>query len=112
MKRGEIRYADFGGRAGRRPVIIVTATEIIPVLNAITCAPITTTVRGIATRVSLGMKEGLRRKSEAACEALTTLHKTDFDPSALGALSESRFADLDSAIMRALDIKRAHLPLL
>lgn len=110
MRRGEIRYADAGGGFGRRPVLIVTATEIIPVLNAVTCAPVTTSVRGIPTRVPLGRAEGLSRKSEAACEALMTLSKSDIDAAPIGSLDESRFLDLDRAVARALDIRRANLP--
>ncbi|MBI4730222.1 MAG: type II toxin-antitoxin system PemK/MazF family toxin [Acidobacteria bacterium] len=110
MRRGEIRYADAGGGFGRRPVLIVTATEIIPVLKAVTCAPITTSVRGIPTRVSLGRAEGLRRESEAACEALATLNKADIDAAPLGSLDETRFLELDRAVARALDIRRANLP--
>ncbi len=110
MRRGEIRYADVGGGFGRRPVLIVTATEIIPVLSAVTCAPVTTTVRGIPTRVQLGRDEGLRRESEAACEAMMTLDKSDIDPAPLGSLEQGRLAEVDRAIARALDIRREHLP--
>lgn len=110
MRRGEIRYADVGGGFGRRPVLIVTATEIIPVLNAVTCAPITASVRGIPTRVQLGRPEGLRQKSEAACEALMTFSKSDIDAAPLGSLDEGRFVELDRAVARALDIHRANLP--
>ena len=79
MRRGEIRYADAGGTFGRRPVLIVTASEIIPVLTAVTCAPITTSVRAIPTRVALGPDEGLRELSEAVCDSLVTLPKSDID---------------------------------
>src|SRR5438552_2886887 len=109
MERGEIRYADLGGGFGRRPVLIVTATEIIPALSAVTCAPITTSVREIPTRVPLGAREGLRRRSEAACEALMTVSKPDLDTAPSGSLDASRFIELDRAIARALDIRRAHL---
>jgi len=111
MHRGEIRYAEVGGGFGRRPVLIVTATEIIPVLNAVTCAPVTTTVREIPTRVAVGPLEGLRRKSEAACEALVTLNKSDIETAPLGSLDEGRFIELDRAIARALDVRRANLPI-
>lgn len=110
MRRGEIRYADAGGGFGRRPVLIVTATEIISVLNAVTCAPITTSIRGIPTRVPLGRGQGLGKKSEAACEALMTLSKADIDSAPLGSLDESRFFELDRAVARALDVRRANLP--
>jgi mRNA interferase MazF len=110
MRRGEIRYAAVGGSFGRRPILIVTATEIIPVLTAVTCAPITTSVRGIPTRVALGPDEGLRELSEAVCDALVTLPKSDIDTARAGFLDEDRINELDRAIARALDIRRANLP--
>ncbi|MGH2748482.1 MAG: type II toxin-antitoxin system PemK/MazF family toxin [Actinomycetota bacterium] len=110
MRRGEIRYADVGGGFGRRPVLVVSATETIAVLNAVTCAPVTTTLREIPTRVALGRGEGLRRKSEAACEALVTLNKSDIETAPLGWLDEARFIELDRAIARALDVRRSSLP--
>ncbi len=110
MQRGEIRYADVGGRFGRRPVLIVSATEIIPVLSAVTCAPITTAIRGIPTRVALGPEEGLREASEAVCDSLVTLPKSDIDTAPTGSLREERVGELDRAIARALDVRRANLP--
>jgi len=111
MQRGEIRYADAGGGFGRRPVLIVTAGEIIPVLNAVTCAPITTSVRGIPTRIALGPDEGLREPSEGVCDSLVTLQKSNIDTSRIGVLDEARIGELDRAIARALDIRRTNLPL-
>ena len=111
MRRGDIRYADLGGGFGRRPVVIVTATELLGVLNAITCAPVSTRLRGIATKVPVGTDEGLREPSEIACDAMLTIHKQDLDTAPLGSLSPSRFPELDRAIARALDIRREHLPL-
>lgn len=110
MRRGEIRYADLGGSFGRRPVLILTASQIIPVLNAVTCAPITTTIREIATRVSLDERDGLREKSEAACEAIMTLSKSDIDPAAIGSIEELRLGEVDHAVARALDVRRENLP--
>lgn len=110
MERGEIRYADAGGGFGRRPVIIVTATEIIPVLNAVTCVPITTSLRGIATRIAIGSDEGLREPSEGDCDSLMTLRKADIDTARTGFLDESRIGELDRALARALDIRRTNLP--
>ena len=111
MQRGEIRYADAGGGFGRRPVLIVTATEIIPALNAVTCAPITTSLRGIPTRIRLGPEEGLREASEGVCDSLVTLRKSDIDTARTGFLDEARIGELDRAIARALDIRRTNLPL-
>lgn len=109
MERREIRYADAGGGFGRRPVIIATATEIIPVLSAVTCVPITTSLRGIPTRIALGSEEGIREPSEGVSDSLMTLRKADIDTARTGLL-ESRIGELDRAVARSLDIRRFNLP--
>lgn len=110
MRRGEIRYADLGGGFGRRPALIVTATELVAVLNAITCAPISTRLRGIPTKVPVGLDEGLREPSEIACDALLTVRKEDLDTVPLGSLHPERLPEVDRAMARALDIRGSNLP--
>jgi hypothetical protein len=39
-----------------------------------------------------------------------TLNKSDIDRAPLGALDEARFLELDRAVARALDMRRANLP--
>jgi len=41
MKRGDIWEADLGARAGKRPVVILTRSAVIPHLNKVTVAEIT-----------------------------------------------------------------------
>lgn len=53
-------------RAGRRPFLILTRNEAIPVLNQLLAVPATRTVRGIPTEVELDASDGM----PAAC-ALT-----------------------------------------
>jgi mRNA interferase MazF len=55
--RGDIWWAEAEDK--RRPVLVVTRDEAIPVLHRITVAPITRTVRGIPTEVALGPEHGL-----------------------------------------------------
>lgn len=109
MNRGEIRYADLGEGFGRRPVLICTATEIITVLTSVTCAPITTRLYEIPTRVPLGRTEGLSKPSEAVCDSLMSIPKGQIDPTPTGHLSPARFGELDRAIARSLDIQRRNL---
>ena len=42
-----------------RPVVILTRSRVAPLLARVLVAPITTTVRGLATEVRLGPSEGL-----------------------------------------------------
>ena len=46
-------------RAGRRPFLILTRDEAIPVLNQVLAVPATRTVRGIPTEVPLGASDGM-----------------------------------------------------
>jgi mRNA interferase MazF len=49
MKRGDIRWYSFEPPDKRRPVLILTRDSAISVLNTVTVAPITSTMRGIPT---------------------------------------------------------------
>lgn len=47
----------------RRPVLVVSRNEAIPVLNNIVVAPVTSTVRAIPTCIPIGPDEGVDHKS-------------------------------------------------
>lgn len=58
VARGEVWwYQD--PRAGRRPFLILTRDEAIPVLNQVLGVPATRTIRGIPTEVALGAPDGM-----------------------------------------------------
>ena len=104
MRRGEIYWADLGALAGRRPVVILTRTVAIPVLDNIVVVPITSTVRGIASEVALGLDEGVREGWTANCDSLATIPKTQLDGEPLGALDISRIPELNRALRFSLEI--------
>src|SRR5690606_15623390 len=54
----------------RRPVLIVSRDEAIPVLNNVVVAPVTSTLRDIPTCVPLGSAEGIDRDSVATFDNL------------------------------------------
>ena len=58
MKRGEVWWYEQP-RHGRRPYLILTRDEAIPVLNQVLAVPATRTVRDIPTEVSLGRADGM-----------------------------------------------------
>lgn len=66
--QGEIWWAEAEDK--RRPVLIVTRTEAIPVLSWIIVAPVTRTVRGIPTEIELGPADGLARGCAASFDNL------------------------------------------
>jgi len=51
MIQGDVYHYTFKEPDKRRPVLILTRSSLIPELNAITIAPITTTIRDAGTHV-------------------------------------------------------------
>jgi mRNA interferase MazF len=66
--QGEIWWAEADDK--RRPVLVVTRTEAVPVLTGIVVAPITRTVRDIPTEIRLGEAEGLTVECVASFDNL------------------------------------------
>lgn len=60
----------------RRPVLVVSRDEAIPVLNNVVVAPITSTVRDIPTCIPLGPSEGIDRTSVATFDNLAAVPKS------------------------------------
>ncbi|HZJ51252.1 MAG TPA: type II toxin-antitoxin system PemK/MazF family toxin [Actinomycetota bacterium] len=104
MRRGDICWADLGPPAGRRPVLIVTRNAAIPVLAAVVVAPVTRTVRDIASEVRLGLDHGLPEEGVANCDNLLTVPKQRLDPEPVGELGAWKVMELDQALCFALEI--------
>lgn len=60
----------------RRPVLIVSRTEVIPVLNNVVVAPVTSTIRSIATCIPVGSNEGIDHDSVATFDSLSAVPKS------------------------------------
>lgn len=60
----------------RRPVLVVTRDEVIPVLNNVVVAPVTTTVRDIPTCIPVGAEEGIDHDSVATFDNLAAVPKS------------------------------------
>lgn len=73
MRRGDVYEVDFP--SGRRPGVVVTRDRAIPVLQNVTVAEVTSTVRGAPTEVLLGPDQGLLRECVASCDNLQTVPK-------------------------------------
>ncbi len=105
VERGDIIWADLGPPAGRRPVCVLTRDAAIAVLTAITCAPITRTIRGIRSEVELGPPEGLPDQSVISCDNLITIPVTLLDQEPVAHLDLNSRIRLDQALRYALDIQ-------
>ena len=58
---------------GRRPFLVLTRDVVIPVLTAVVCAPITRTVRGIPSELSLSTEDGMPEACAASFDNLYTV---------------------------------------
>ena len=105
VARGDIIWADLGPPAGRRPVCVLTRDAAIAVLAAITCAPITRTIRGIRSEVEIGPAQGLPGQSVISCDNLIAIPATLFDEERVGQLDHETRIRLDQALRYALDIQ-------
>jgi mRNA interferase MazF len=105
VRRGEIYLATLPEPVGRRPVLLVTRTAAVQVRTAVTVAPVTRTIRGIASEVPLGRTHGLRTRSVANCDSLQTISKSALHRKPLGFLTVDELPVLDRALRFALGIR-------
>ena len=84
---------------------VLTRDAAIEVLTALTCAPITRTIRGIQSEVEVGPPEGLPEPSVINCDNLITVPVAMLDASPVGRLDLDARVRLDRALRYALDIQ-------
>ncbi len=73
-RQGEIWWAEAEEK--RRPVLVVTRDQAIPVLTWIVVAPVTRTVRSIPTEVPLGPEQGMQGASAASFDNLQPIRRS------------------------------------
>ena len=93
--QGEVWWAEAEDK--RRPVLIVTRTDAVPVLTWIIVAPVTRAIRQIPTEVCLGASHGLPDDCVASFDNLQPIRRS-FLTQRVGGL---QIAELDE-ICRAL----------
>jgi mRNA interferase MazF len=86
--QGDIWWAETEDK--RRPVLVVTRTEVIPVLDWIVVAPITRSIRGIPTEIYLDTGEGLDIPCVASFDNLQPIRKS-FMTEIVGSLPQRRY---------------------
>ncbi len=73
-QQGEIWWAEAVDK--RRPVLVVTRTDAVPVLTWLVVAPVTRTVRQIPTEVALGAANGLESPCVASFDNLQPIRRS------------------------------------
>ncbi len=80
MNWGDIYWYTFRAPDKRRPVLILTRNSAIRYLTSITVAPITSTIRGIASEVQLTSAYGLQNICVVNCDTIHTVPKGAIGP--------------------------------
>ena len=103
MKRGDVCWCTSPAPNKRRPVLILTRDSAITVLNSVTVAPITSTIRSIPTEVVLTASDGLPDTCAANFDNIQTVPKANIG-APITHLSISKMKAAASAIGFALGI--------
>lgn len=88
----------------KRPVVLVSREEAYAVRALVIAAPVSTTIRGVAVEVKVGLGEGLPRTGVINCDWLVTVPKADLLERA-GKLSAAKVRQLDDALRFALGLE-------
>lgn len=105
MKRGEVRWVEFGAPDKRRPAVILTRDSAIGYLGSVTVAPITPTIRDTPSQVRLGQEDGLPAECAVNLHNLQTVPKAQVS-GLIAVLSESRMDAIEVALLFALGMDR------
>jgi mRNA interferase MazF len=107
MRRGELyrMHNPPGDPKLHRTFVIVSRQWLIESrLSTLICAPVFSRGQGLATQVSVGIDEGMKHESWILCDGLTSIRKADL-MQYVGFLSSSKLAEVDRALVLALDLR-------
>jgi mRNA interferase MazF len=75
IARGQIWQFTFSRPDKRRPVLVLTRSDVIELLHTVMVAPITSTIRGAPSEVVVGLEEGLKKDSAVNLDHIQTVEK-------------------------------------
>lgn len=100
MNRGDVWLAEVGHK--RRPVLVLTRTEVLDVRSLVTVAEISTSARGLAAEVEFDHLEvGLDRASVINCDGLHTIAQSSMT-TRVGEIGDATLRQVCSAVAYAL----------
>ena len=102
MSRGEIWLFRFAPPDKQRPVLLLTRSDMIPVLNSVTVAPLTRTIRRVPSEVVVGTESGLKSASAINLHHVITVPKAGLRRF-VGSVSHATLERVRAALLFALD---------
>ena len=106
MKRGDlyrVAHPNHDPKKFRVFVVVSRQALIDSRFSTVVCAPVYTVHDGLACQVAVGVEEGLKHESSIHCDELVSLPKSVLT-SYTGMLSPGKLAELDRALLVALDL--------
>jgi mRNA interferase MazF len=101
MNRGDVCWYTFNAPDKKRPVLVLTRESAISVLNSVTVAPITSTIRSIPTELLLTEQDGVPRTCAANFDNLQTVPKSNIG-GRITRLTSRRMKEAAAAVSFAL----------
>lgn len=101
MRQYEIWWASLPEPAGQRPVLLLSREDAYDYLSKFIAAEITSTIRQIASEISLGEEEGLPKICIANCDNLRMVPRASLTRRA-GQLAPERWIEAKRAVGAAL----------
>lgn len=87
-----------------RPVLVLTRDPVRPAMRRVSVAPITSTIKGLSTEVSVGVPHGLDQQCVVSCDNIITIDQASLGRH-LGFLFERQEPDLTAAIVNAFALR-------
>jgi mRNA-degrading endonuclease toxin of MazEF toxin-antitoxin module len=106
VNRGDVWQLDLGGRAGRRPAVILTRQGVIAYLDKLTVAEVTTSGKGYRTEVAIGQKANLPRESYVQLDTIQTVSKSRF-VKYVGTIDAGTMRTIGRTVILALGLEEA-----
>ncbi|MGH8242067.1 MAG: type II toxin-antitoxin system PemK/MazF family toxin [Steroidobacteraceae bacterium] len=101
VNRGDVCWYTFKAPDKKRPVLVLTRNSAIAVLNSVTIAPITSTIRKIPTEVVLTRDDGLPNTCAANFDNIQTVPKSNVGDR-IARLTARRMREAAAAVSFAL----------
>ena len=100
MRRKELWLAQVGRK--KRPVLVLTRSEVLDVRDLVTVAEVTTSIRGLAVEVAINHVEvGLDRPSVINCDGIHTVAQATLT-GPIGEVDDDTMRKVCSAVSYAL----------
>jgi mRNA interferase MazF len=101
MRRGEVWWAEMGGAAGSRPVVLLSRDEAYDLRSLVVVAPVTSRIRSIPSEVMLTKTDGMPKDCVINLDTITTIKKLKLE-NQMAALSPKKMEELEATIHFAL----------